>query len=96
MPYGKLENLQDCEDFVKGCLFMATGGGGSVDWGMGMLKSALDEGLSLEWVDPEQIPDDAWTVTPYGMGSIAPPTQETLESLSKLDLSAGVDVEIKT
>ena len=27
---------------------------------------------------------------------ILEPTQETLESLSKLDLSAGVDVEIKT
>jgi DUF917 family protein len=86
MPYGKLENLQDCEDFVKGCLFMATGGGGSVDWGMGMFKAALDEGLALEWVDPDSIPDDAWTVTPYGMGSIAPPTQETLDEIAHIGL----------
>jgi DUF917 family protein len=86
MPYGRLDNLQDCEDFVKGCLFMATGGGGSVAWGMGMLKDALDEGLALEWVDPEEIPDDAWTVTPYGMGSIAPPTQETLDEMEQIGL----------
>jgi DUF917 family protein len=86
MPYGKLENLQDCEDFVKGCLFMATGGGGSVDWGMRMFKDALDEGLTLEWVDPDTVPDDAWTVTPYGMGSIAPPTQETLDEMEKIGL----------
>ena len=42
MPYGKLETRQDCEDFVRGCLFMGTGGGGSVEWGMGMFEDALD------------------------------------------------------
>ena len=47
MPRGKLETLQDCEDFVRGCLFMGTGGGGSVAWGMGMLKDALKDGLVL-------------------------------------------------
>jgi DUF917 family protein len=86
MPYGRLESLQDCEDLVKGCLFMATGGGGSVDWGMRMFKDALDEGLTLEWVDPDTIPDDAWTVTPYGMGSIAPPTQETLDEMERIGM----------
>lgn len=86
MPHGKLENLQDCEDFVRGCLFMATGGGGSVKWGMGMFEAALAEGLALEWVDVEDIPDDVWTVTPYGMGSIAPPTQETLDEIEHLKL----------
>ena len=86
MPGGKLENLQDCEDFVRGCLFMATGGGGSVAWGMGMLRSALEEGLTLEWVDADEIADDALTVTPYGMGSIAPPSQETLDEIERVGL----------
>lgn len=86
MPGGKLENLQDCEDFVRGCLFMATGGGGSVAWGMGMLRSALEEGLALEWVDADEIADDALTVTPYGMGSIAPPSQETLDEIERVGL----------
>ncbi|GAB4536345.1 MAG: DUF917 domain-containing protein [Anaerolineae bacterium] len=86
MPYGKLETLQDCEDFVQGCLFMGTGGGGSVKWGMGMLKDALDEGIALEWVDVEDIPDDVWTVTTYGMGSIAPVSQETLDEIERLGL----------
>lgn len=86
MPRGKLENLQDCEDFIRGCLFMGTGGGGSVEWGMGMLKPALEEGLSLEWVDAGDIPDDAWTVTPYGMGSIAPVSQETLDEIARVGL----------
>ncbi|MEJ2709444.1 MAG: DUF917 domain-containing protein [Anaerolineales bacterium] len=86
MPGGKLENLQDCEDFVKGCLFMGTGGGGSVSWGMGMLRAALQDGVSLEWVDMDDIPDDALTVTPYGMGSIAPVSQETLDEIEKAGL----------
>jgi DUF917 family protein len=86
MPYGKLENLQDCEDFVRGCLFMGTGGGGGVEWGMGMLKDALDDGIALEWVDVDDIPDDVWTVTPYGMGSIAPVSQETLDEIKRVGL----------
>ncbi len=86
MPHGKLETLQDCEDFVRGCLFMATGGGGRVQWGMGMLKEALEEGVPLEWVDVDDIPDDAWTVTAYGMGSIAPVSQETLDEIERQGL----------
>jgi DUF917 family protein len=86
MPHGKLENLQDCEDFVRGCLFMGTGGGGRVEWGMGMLKAALGAGTPLEWVDVDDIPDDAWTVTPYGMGSIAPVSQQTLDEIERLGL----------
>lgn len=86
MPHGRLENLQDCEDFSRGCLFMGTGGGGSVEWGMGMLKDALDDGVRLEWVDADDIPDDVWTVTPYGMGSIAPQTQETLDEIERLGI----------
>jgi DUF917 family protein len=87
MPHGKLENLQDCEDMVRGCLFMGTGGGGSVKWGMGMLRQALDEGITPAWVDVDDIPDDVWTVTPYGMGSIAPLTQETLDEIARVGLA---------
>jgi uncharacterized protein len=86
MPRGKLTNLQDCQDLVQGCLFMGTGGGGSVRWGMGMLQQALAEGIPLEWVDLDDIPDDVWTVTPYGMGSIAPLSQETLDEIERVGL----------
>lgn len=47
MPYGKLETLQDCEDFVQWCLFLGTGGGGTVASGMRMLTQALEEGIPL-------------------------------------------------
>jgi hypothetical protein len=86
MPHGKLENLQDCEDFVRGCLFMGTGGGGTQKWGMGLLTEALKDRIPLEWVDLNDIPDDALTVTAYGMGSIAPVTQETLDEIKRVGL----------
>ena len=86
MPRGALRNRQDYEDFVRGCLFMGTGGGGSVEWGMGMLKAALEDGVALEWVDVEAIPEDVWTVTPYGMGSIAPVSPERLDEIERLGL----------
>jgi DUF917 family protein len=53
---------------------------------MGMLKKALADGIPLEWVDVEDIPDDVWTVTPYGMGSIAPVKQETLDEIERSGL----------
>ena len=81
-----LRTLQDCEDLVQGCLLMGTGGGGDAEWGMRMLTAALEEGITLEWVDVDSIPDDVWTVTPYGMGSIAPTSQETLDEIERLGL----------
>ncbi len=77
MPRGKLETLQDCEDFVQGCLFMGTGGGGPPELGMQMLTQALNEGLSLCWVDAADIATDTLTVTVFDMGSIAPISDET-------------------
>jgi DUF917 family protein len=86
MPYGKLGTLQDCQDFVEGCLFMGTGGGGRVEWGMNMLKDAIADGIPLEWIDAEDVPDDVWTVTTYGMGSIAPLTPETIAEMERVGL----------
>jgi len=65
---------------------MGTGGGGGVEWGTEVLTAALDEGLAIEWVDISEIPDDAWTCTPYGMGSIAPPSPETQAQIEHLGL----------
>lgn len=86
MPSGKLRSQEDCEDFILGCLFLGTGGGGSPEWGRRMLKGALEDGITPEWVDASDIPDDVWTVTPYGMGSIAPVSQDTQQEIEQLGL----------
>ena len=84
MPSGRLETLRDCEDIVCGGLFMGTGGGGGVEWGMGMLLPALDEGLDLTWVDVDDISDEVSTATCFGMGSIAPMDPEFDEAIAEM------------
>lgn len=86
MPSGKLESPEDCDDFILGCLFLGTGGGGDPEWGRRMLKEALEDEITPEWVDASHIPDDVWTVTPYGMGSIAPVSQDTRREIDRLGL----------
>ena len=82
-----LSTVQDCEDFISGCMFMGTGGGGDVEWGLDMLTSALADGLRLEWTDIADIPDDAWTCTAYGMGSIAPQDESARKAITALGLT---------
>lgn len=82
-----LRTLQDCEDLLEGSLWLATGGGGSLDEGMTMLKEVIHEGLSLGWVDVDSIPDDVWTATVGLHGTIAPVTQETLDEIARMGLT---------
>jgi DUF917 family protein len=93
MPSRKLHSVEDCEDFVLGCLFLATGGGGSPERGMRMLKGALEDGIVPEWVDASSIPDDVLTASPYGMGSIAPLSEDTEEEIERLGLKPSLGDE---
>jgi uncharacterized protein len=86
MPTGELKTMQDCEDFIQGCLIYGTGGGGSPETGRYLLSEALKEGLSLRWVDADDIPDDVLTASVGGMGSIAPVTESTLEAIKTIGL----------
>jgi DUF917 family protein len=82
----KLENREDCQDFLNGLLIYGTGGGGGAEWGMEMLTSLLDEGHSIEMVDVNDIPDDVLTCTAYGTGSISeevPETEAEIDALGK-------------
>jgi len=86
MADNSLTSLQDCEDFIRGCMFLGTGGGGGSEWGMSMLKSALDDGIELRWTDVSDIPDDVWTCTAFGMGSIAPKDESVQRAIDALGL----------
>jgi DUF917 family protein len=86
MPRRHLSTMQECEDLISGGLFMGTGGGGSAESGREAFTAALEEGLKIEWVDVDDIPDDAWSVTPYGMGTIAPTSTETQSEIARLGL----------
>ena len=77
----------DCSDFVEGCLYLGTGGGGNPDEGLATLLAALKDNLDVGWVDLDDIDDDALTVTCYSSGSIAPPDPATDALLESLGLS---------
>lgn len=44
-----LGTRQECEDFVRGLCFMATGGGGSPEVGLKALLDQLEAGRNIEW-----------------------------------------------
>jgi len=78
---------QEIQDFVRGCTFMGTGGGGNPRDGIAWLKAARDEGKEIAWVNHTEIQDDVWTVCPLLMGSIAPLTEETKKKMRRLGLT---------
>jgi len=71
-----IESDQEIEDFVRGCTFLGTGGGGEPAVGIAWLKAVRDKGEIIGWVDHTEISDDVWTACPFVMGSIAPLTEE--------------------
>src|SRR3989442_5249403 len=82
-----LSSDQEVRDFVRGCTFYGTGGGGSPHYGYAMLSRVLKEKKRISLFDPESIADDDWTVCAYGVGSIAPRTPEILEEMKRLSLT---------
>lgn len=81
-----LKTIQECEDFVRGCTVMGTGGGGNPKEGVRMLSKALEQGIEIGWIDTTDVPDDAWTACLFGMGSIAPQTEETKKEIERTGL----------
>jgi DUF917 family protein len=82
-----LKSKEDIDDFVLGCTFYGTGGGGSPDLGLALLHEDLTKLGEIRITDPADIRDDAWVCTPFLMGSIAPKTQETLDRMASVGLT---------
>lgn len=81
-----LQTEQDCADFVRGCAFMATGGGGSPSRGLQMLVNQIELGRPAGWVDPADIPGDTYTASVFGMGGRPPAGHPTAEELTSVGL----------
>jgi hypothetical protein len=82
-----LKTQEDVEDFVRGCTFYGTGGGGSPKLGLPLLLEDLAKLGEIRISDPASIRDDAWVCTPFLMGSIAPKTPETLARMARVGLT---------
>lgn len=81
-----LKNRQEIEDFVRGCTFYGTGGGGLPENGIDSLVSELEKGKEVGWIDIDDISDDDLTVCPFLMGSIAPHTEQTIKEMASFGL----------
>ena len=87
MEKGIVKTAEDVKDLIRGLTVMGTGGGGRSDMGMGYLLPHIEEGKAILLTPPESIPDDAWTCSVFGMGSIAP--QKTLSPAERKALGYG-------
>ncbi len=100
----RLTTIKDAEDFVRGCTFMATGGGGEPKDGMAKLQEALQERNELVFTPDSKVRDDEWTVCLVLMGTISPkPTPPgmmlkkgfrtlQLEAMNYLEERSGVSI----
>ena len=82
-----IQTKEDAEDIIRGLTLMGTGGGGRPDMGMDYILPHIQEGKIILLTPAEEIPDDAWTCSVFGMGSIAP--QKTLSSSERAVLGYG-------
>ena len=90
MPGRTLRTEEDCKDFLRGLKLMGTGGGGSEAAGMEMLSAALEEGLTLSWIDAADLPEHIYSCTTYGSGSISEDTPDSLEEIDALGKKLGI------
>lgn len=81
-----LKTETDVRDFVRGCTFYGTGGGGLPENGVKSLMSQLEAGKEVGWVDVNDIPDDAYVACTFLMGSIAPLTSEVKKEMESFGL----------
>lgn len=95
MPTKKLTNRQEVEDFVRGCTFFATGGGGLPKNGIKSLMLELEAGHNIGWVDIDEIPDDAMSCCPFLMGSIAPHTEATIQEMASYGMTDETSVNLE-
>ena len=93
MATKKLTNIQEAIDFVRGCTFYATGGGGLPENGIESLMSEINEKGFVQITDISEIPDDAVAVCPFLMGSIAPHDEATLKEMAGFGFIDGVNKE---
>jgi DUF917 family protein len=84
LPNFSMSSSEEVRDFVRGCTFYGTGGGGSPEYGLEIMNRVLKEKGVVRVVDVAKVKDDAWTCSAYGMGSIAPRTPKILDEMKRM------------
>ncbi len=82
-----LKTREDIEDFVRGCTFFGTGGGGKPEDGIQLLTGILKKHGEIRWKKVTDLEEEGYSVCPFLMGSIAPWTEETFRKMEYFGLS---------
>lgn len=91
----RLTTEQEIDDFIRGCTFFGTGGGGLPANGKRSLMDELAAGRDVGWIDVNEVPDEATSVCPFLMGSIAPHTPETIEEMKGYEMTETTSVNLE-
>ena len=91
----KLTNRQQVEDFVRGCTFFGTGGGGLPQNGIRSLMDEIEAGRNVGWVDVSEITDDMMSCCPFLMGSIALHDEATVKEMASYDMTPETSVNLE-
>ena len=85
----------DLKDLATGAAFLGTGGGGDPYVGRLMVQHCLDQGLTVELIDPADLPDEALVIPTAMMGAPSvlvekiPSGEEAVASLRRLEAHLG-------
>lgn len=86
---------QDLADLAVGAAFLGTGGGGDPYVGRILVQRCLDEGLTVDLLDPDELADDAFVIPTAMMGAPTvlveklPSGEEAILSLRRLEKRLG-------
>ena len=69
---------------MHGITLFGTGGGGRPEVGRRLLMAHVRAGRAIRWVDLAELPDNAWSASVFGMGSIAPTPTLSREERARL------------
>lgn len=75
---------QDVIDIIYGCTVLGTGGGGSLEGGLNIIKEDFDAGREFILAELDEVPDDGYIACPYVCGSVSPLTPEEEERYADL------------
>ncbi len=64
------------EDILTGCAVLGCGGGGKYAEGLARVSAELETGRAFRLLPVAELGDDEWVASPYGIGSLAPQSDE--------------------
>ena len=65
-------NEKDLSDLCEGTTVLGTGGGGSPELGLSLLKRIMEMGKEIKLISGDEVPDEEVVIHPAMVGSIAP------------------------